>query len=350
MSPHGYANENEDTEEASVTPKPANDSNSIPHCTNVDLERDSIPLENSDKKEKFSSVEDKENIPPSKYSNVLENVRKLPSPTKPEFNTSYELQKGIDLLNSLVDSKKLDNAEKKKLIRKIVRRLVKAKDAKEISKLLISDSSQLSNASSRATVEKSDKSEKTIRSTTGKFTISGISVLSSSIPLPNESTQIDEKSENFPKEDSKRNIVGVSIQDLLQPMTRSEIEKEKLRKASNLKENNQIEESENSDAFQMVSSNTAKCSDVNICEFIEMEKKSHFNWIDQEIHHLNNLKNLLRTYDQNENNKVVTKNPTRSVIGRTTNSAIYENFQKESSVSSDNRFSVRPATTASTSG
>lgn len=257
----------------------------IPIVTSIETAEE----ENVEEKENVPPVEDKENIPPPKsYSRIegefvtperkksLVEVEPLQSSVD-ESMLPTVLQKGIDLLNALIDSKKLDREAKKKLTRKIVRRLMKASNVSEIVKLLQKheDDVDKGDGSSISSASKSVASD--------QKTMSGVATLNSS-----EST-VEGAREPSPQSAPKSVRNDEVVSDWLKPATRSEIEQER-RKA----------------ATQSIRKPT-DCADAqteipgNIREFIEVEKQNHFKWIDQEIEHLRNLKVLMTNIDPNDN-------------------------------------------------
>lgn len=258
----------------------------LPIASVVSNEENNKKYENCDEKENMPPIEDKENIPPPKHYSRIEGEFVTPEKEKsvvePEVLQSsleesmlpIELQRGIDLLNALIDSKKLDREAKKKLTRKIVRRLMKASNMSEIVKLLRKhedgvDQCDVSGVSSASKSVASDQK-----------TISGIATLSSS-----ETSASGERARELSSQFDRQNVKQEEIRnDWLKPATRSEIEKERRPKIS-------------TQSIQMPIDSAAVAAELtpnaNICEFIEIEKQNHFKWIDQEIEHLRNLKILM---------------------------------------------------------
>lgn len=234
-----------------------------------------------EEKENVPPVEDKENIPPPKCYSRIEGGLVTPEQNKSvvELQSSVEdsmlpieLQRGIDLLNALIDSKKLDREAKKKLTRKIVRRLMKSSSMSEIMKLLRThdDSVDQCDESSATNASKSAASD--------QKTISGVATLSSTgISVE---VVLDQSAGNDQKIEKQDEIVH----EWLKPATRSEIEKERRPKTTTQPIRTHTEYA----AIDLVNA-----APQNIREFIEVEKQNHFKWIDQEIEHLRNLKALM---------------------------------------------------------
>lgn len=323
-------NRPDDSSQASDA-KPAlnrNRSDSIPSI--VSNEENNEKEENLDEKENVPPIEDKENIPPPKHYSRIEGEcvtpekEKLvaePEPLQSSLEESMlpiELQRGIDLLNVLIDSKDLDRDAKKKLTRKIVRRLMKASNMSEIVKLLRKhedgvDQREMPGVSSASKSVASDHR-----------TISGIATLSSS-----NSTASGDRARELSNGIIQQNVKQEElIHDWLKPATRSEIEKERRPKMSSQSMRKTI------DCATVAPE--AK-PNANIREFMEIEKQNHFKWIDQEIEHLRNLKMLLTKKDPDQ----IQLGSSRSLPER--NSALaYKNMQDKVNM-------ARPATSATTS-
>lgn len=243
--------------------------------------------ENVDEKENVPPIEDKENIPPPKSYSRIEGefaspereksslgVAPLQSSSMDESLLPNELQRGIDLLNALIDSKKLDRDAKKKLTRKIVRRLMKASNMSEIVKLLQKHEDGDGGVSGISSASKSVASD--------QKTISGIATLNSSGSTASVEVVPEKPTGNAHQSAEKEEI----IIDWLKPVTRSEIEKERRPKTTTIR---------------MTMAETEGPVPTNIREFIEVEKQNHFKWIDQEIEHLRNLKILMGNMDPEKN-------------------------------------------------
>lgn len=228
----------------------------------------------AEEKENVPPVEDKENIPPAKAYPRIEGEFRTPDRVKSsseidplqlstdESILPNELQRGIDLLTALIDSKKLDREAKKKLTRKIIRRLMKSSNVSEIVNLLQKHEENADRSDASSGASKSVASD--------HKTISGIATLASS-----------EASAVVADEPSQKDAVT----DWLKPATRSEIERERRSKT----------------LTPPVQSAAAERPAANIHEFIEFEKQNHFKWIDQEIEHLRNLKTLMSNVDTDNN-------------------------------------------------
>lgn len=347
----------------------------IPKRDEMKNESDYIQDENPDDKENIPPIDDKENIPPpplhamsrtSKPSSYKTPEQTINKPTEISILPN-DLQKSVDLINTLIDSRKIDSADKKKLIRKIVRYLLKSRDTKDITQMIMSYSeksnSKISGVSTLTDLEDSEQSavEKTAKS--GVNSISGVSALSSSStsssavvqqksisgqgPViveqvekkiePVESEKLLEKTEeNKPVEVNQEK----GVKDWLLPMTQSEIEKENARK-SQINQSVEIIQCEKPKPIRQISNqieptNNAEKSPIKnneIIEFLEHEKQTHFNWIDQEIKHLKNLKfllNNLNTSDSSSSKGNVSVEEINSVYAKHDRDylAIYENFRR----------------------
>lgn len=382
LAPNAYKNQQTETVPDEST------AHEIPTRTEPKNESTYIHEENPDDKENIPPIDDKENIPPlvlhaMHQTDPLPSVYKTPEKTVEKRNESYvlpnDLQKGVDLINALIDSRTTDAATKKKLIRKIVRYLLKSRDTKDITQMIMSfsdkSSTKLSGVSSLEDSEQSDV-EKAI-----KDTISGISALSSSSSLASiesskPSTRMPTNNEQIDCQNERRNVDGKKTQevrekdklivvetakgnesqevkdekevkDWLLPMTQSEIEKEISRKTQTTQHDSVVENVESkdipngqgrTDQAKIVEKPT-KSSDI--FEFLEHEKKTHFNWIDQEIEHLKNLKVLLQNLDRNDSDGSkgnVSDEKINSVYAKHNRDylTIYENFRRNAKHSSVN--------------
>lgn len=273
--------------------------------------------ENVEEKENVPPVEDKENIPPPKSYSRIEGGLVTPEREKSliereplqssveESVLSNELQRGIDLLNALIDSKKLDREAKKKLTRKIVRQLMKASNVSEIVKLLRKHENTVDqcDVSGGSSASKSAASE--------HKTISGIATLSSSEASVSPENGHEKSIGNVQPTETQEEIAS----DWLKPATRSEIEKERRPKTTTQLYRMPIE------SAPVEAKTTAP---ENIREFIEVEKQNHFKWIDQEIEHLRNLKMLMAQSNSDKNQL----GSSRSLPERKSISA-YKNMQEK---------------------
>lgn len=317
--------------------------------------------ENPDEKENIPPIEDKENIPPTPLHSIHRpsacdqpNVFKTPEKRAIDSRSESsmlpnDLQKGVDLLNALIDSREMNSATKKKLIRKIVRHLVKSKDTKDITQMIMSfsdkSSTKMSGVSPLSDVGKNECSG---NEKTAKDTISGVSTLSSSesalsaLIEPNPSQENDQQNKNVEK-------VEKEIKEWLLPMTQSEILKENARKSQSLRQEETIQEQQTNIVSNELApkmneeKNDGKLlpKSNEIFEFLENEKKTHFNWIDQEIEHLKNLKLLLLNLSQNgsdESKGNVSDEKINSVYAKHNRDylAIYENFRRTANNASGN--------------
>lgn len=309
-----------------------------------------VQEENPDDKENIPPIDDKENIPPPPLHAMHHSQQpkdyKTPEKTVAKPNESVlpnDLQKGVDLINALIDSRKTDSVTKKKLIRKIVRHLLKSKDTKDITQMIMSysensHSAKVSGVSLLANVDDSDQS---VVEKTAKDTISGVSALSSS-SLSTESAEFEAN-----KTPVNAELVDIGtelddekeIKDWLLPMTKSEIERENARKfqITRQTEDKQIKITSN-ESRPISRSKSIACSapakSKEILELLENEKKTHFNWIDQEIEHLKNLKILLQNVNaagSDVSKGDVSDEKINSVYAKHNRDylSIYENFRRK---------------------
>lgn len=381
----------------------------IPKRIEIRDESAYVQEENPDEKENIPPIDDKENIPPPPlhvmHRNDQPSAYKTPEQTVNNNESTVlpnDLQKGVDLINALIDSRTTDSDTKKKLIRKIVRHLLRSKDPKDITQMIMSYASDKSNTKisgvSPLDLEESGQSgvEKT-----GKDTISGISALSSSSSVPSSSSAASartpvkserksrkekekprEKEKENPKErenpkakeipkekvekrnkreseqvvqpvkddakqDEKEKQVEQEedvnkereVKEWLLPVTQSEIEKENARKAQIIQPIDTIEKAPSKNIpSERRPSNSLKGSDKSIknneiLEFLENEKKTHYNWIDQEIEHLKKLKLLLQNInalDSDDSKGNVSEEKINSVYAKHNRNylTIYENFRR----------------------
>lgn len=354
LAPNVYENQQ--------TPEPVTASTSgqeIPK--RIDSRNDSIYIqeENPDDKENIPPIDDKENIPPPPLHTThyadRPIVYKTPEQTIEQPNESVlpnDLQKGVELINALIDSRKTDSVTKKKLIRKIVRYLLKSKDTTDITQLIMSysDKSNNSNAkisgvSSLTSIDDSDQCD--IDKTT-KDTISGVSALSSSSSCtasagiganqtPAKAEQTKCAKEIIEKSTAVNNEVNKEVKDWLLPITKSEIEKENARKSKIMQTVDDKQSKHMSNEIRPMSQGKQlperSARSKEILEFMENEKKTHFNWIDQEIEHLNNLKLLLANInctDSDVSKGDVSDEKINSVYAKHNKDylTIYENFRR----------------------
>lgn len=266
-------------------------------------------------KENMPPAEDKENIPPSKNQSIHYKSQfmgnepgcsKQIDATVNEANMSIlpiDLQKGVDLINVLMESRKMNREAKKKCIRKIVRHLLESDNTHDISQMLMSfsDKSKSNKTSSNHSMH-SDTSA-FVRDT--KPQMSGVSSLSStassikgSILMDISNSKIVARPTHATAEENDlvqpRTLQETAEQkDWLKPITQSELEKELGRRSRNVTQSEQMKEKRR---FH---------SNDEIFEMLKHEKETHYNWIDQEIQHLSNLKKLLQNMqaDDPDNSK-----------------------------------------------
>lgn len=222
-----------------------------------------------------------------------------------------DLQKAVDLLNSLIDSKKLKREDKKALTRKIIRRLMKSKDLTEISRLLLINNANLEEDPNELK-RLSKRSDSSTSQSIEMESISGVKPLSAS-----ERSRIDAN------ENEKEIKSSSPIKEWLQPLTRSEIERENHRKGKN--GNIEPKRAEK------------KLIAENVKDFLRVEKKNHLEWIGQEIDHLKNLQEIMNKIELNEkpaqnDEKEKLKNVETQYSHRT-----YASIMESSKTSSDGR-------------
>lgn len=207
-----------------------------------------------------------------------------------------DIQKGVDLLNSLVESNRLDKPTKKRMIKKIVYRLLKAKY----------------NGSKRST--SSSQPEVTQR----QPNISGVTTLSStgtSNAMPFESPP---QNNPITVANVQPEPVGPTLaiptptksndttKDWLQPMTHSELNYDQRSKQQTSKRIEAIEKkqqilqdrlinTQNKIAKKQSTSSRGEPDelDANVLKFVSKERSSQLDWIQREINHLVNLKEFL---------------------------------------------------------
>lgn len=325
----------------------SNSVENIPHRTDDKIESHYIQEENPDDKENIPPTEDKENIPPLPLHSVFQNKQKdsveicckTPEPCEQSSNNDAsilptDLQKGVDLINVLIDSRNMDHTTKKKLIRKIVRHLLKSQDTKDITQMIMNYSNKRNtNQSSQSSSNglNDSKSNSNLVKDDSKQGISGVSTLSSSTSTASEMTK--DRHQQYNDECSKHED-SMEEKDWLKPVTQSEIDKENARKSGTSKiENKQKQQDNISDDNQLLKEQCKTTPNNEVFEFLQNEKKTHFNWIDQEIEHLNNLKILLQNMNLSETN-----NSKQNIFEEKLNSVytkhdkdflvIYENYRR----------------------
>lgn len=409
----------------------------IPKChVNDRHETIYIEEENPDNKENIPPIDEKENIPPVPpsrpflpvpHSTEQPNVLKTP-PNQSIAATaklsdesgagvggdssvlSNDLQIGVDLINALIDTRGTDAATKKKLIRKIVRHLLRSKDTKDITQMIMSYTMEKSNSKISGVstlIDEEDKSDGNNSKVdqTGKDTISGISTLNSSssnasiepnrLPSSGEEDKTKQKrnddcnaqhkktgsrtentdGKNVQKDRRKKDVENCrtdlkGVKEWLLPVTQSEIDKEMSRKLSRSQQNPFESFVTNEQLKCVPSDRNSQMNDDNrqiecventtknailtisrsneILDRLETEKKTQFDWIDQEIKHLKNLKKLLKQInvsecDEQSSNKGgnISDERTNSVYAKHNRDyfTIYENFRrthKQHRISSSN--------------
>lgn len=354
--------------------------NDIPKCddTKHDIYAD---IENPNEKENIPPIEDKENIPPptlhtmprTDQPSTFKTPEKIAEKSIDQSVLPNDLQKGVDLINALIDSRGTDSETKKKLIRKIVRYLLKSRDTKDITQMILSFSGKSkSQSSSLSTSTELENSARTKHEKTAKDSISGVSTLSSSSSNESKLIEAQQKRPQKCEPNELKNVIetppqsgknggeicqnnqnrieikneecrmkdGISkeeVREWLLPATQSEINKENARKLQLL---HQIDTKPmmHSKMQQRINNKNSKCGDKSprtndIFEFLEHEKKTHFNWIEQEIQHLKNLKLLLNQLDGSDNEASrddVSDEQINSVYAKHNRDflTIYENFRR----------------------
>lgn len=301
-------------------------------------------VEDPEDKENMPPVEDKENVPPRHRietvnltaADLMTPKQAIPKPNADASVLPNDLQKGVDLINALIDSRKIGSSDKKKLIRKIVKNLLKSKDPKDITQMILSFSDKsgaktaCERSSSASELEKSEESKE--KDPPSKHTISGVSTLSSSASAV--------ECKDSPKDLNKESqLEKTSEKEWLLPLTQSEIEKENVRKAEKSIQNNaEAKQGTTSviDKVQLKIDNT-KRKDTNTQEPLDDKKSNYFNWIDQEIEHLTNLKMFLENVKlsgSDVNKDAENINPVYAERDKNY-LAIYENFHQSKKTNSE---------------
>lgn len=357
LAPNAYENhqlsaQNEPVAESSTT-------EDIPSREEITPQNICVQEENPDDKENIPPIEDKENIPPPPLHSMRPvdqpSVLKTPENTIDRRSESSilpnDLQKGVDLLNALIDSRAMSGEMKKKLIRKIVRHLLKSKDTKDITQMIMSfsdkSSTKMSGVCPLSDVERDDISA---NEKTAKDTISGVSTLSSSDSTSSRSVERNPSPVEFDRQVDNDSEGPKEIKQWLLPVTQSEIVKENARKSHLMQQEKTIPEEKPSDIVsnklefpkeEMKGDEKSSLKNNEILEFLENEKKTHFNWIDQEIEHLKNLKILFQSLNPNESDGSkgnVSDEKINSVYAKHHRDylTIYENFRRNTNNISGN--------------
>ncbi|XP_055315267.1 formin-J-like [Sitodiplosis mosellana] len=389
LAPNAYTNRQMAEQLTPILNKSAADE--IPNRKEVRNESIYIQDENPDEKENIPPMNDKENIPPlplhaMQCRNDQPSAYKTPENTIDNNESSVlpnDLQKGVDLINALIDSCTNDTATKKKLIRKIVRHLIKSKDTKDITQMIMSYSGKSMSKISGVGSLDLKESEQSGADMAANDTISGISALSSSSSVASASVEhsrmpvnsrqekkVDgkkgkkekeqgvEKEEEEEKKDEKEEQIEQEedineereIKDWLLPVTQSEIEKENARKSQIIQAIKIIDEEQPKSRERRASDQLTTFEKPNknneILEFLKNEKKTHHNWIDQEIEHLKNLKLLLQNVnatESDESGESISEEKINSVYAKFQHKpkqnyfSIYENFRRNVKHTSGNR-------------
>lgn len=343
-SPREYAKQNV---KETIEPPPIPEAEEEDRVLSLELNLENLQL----------NVDDKENIPPVDCQELLfpendkENIRPEisddgggsmidhgeikkeivnrtgsvdPSVVSTLSNESIlpdDLQKAVEMLDILVAARQIDDATKKKLMRRVVKRLLKERYPTEhgrnservISGVKPLESNTTSSSDDQRSRSNSARSEKhaSIKSISGVQALSPSNATTSQVEPEDEQKEaeadaktdseqvksdepptIREKPQCDPIElDNKTEIDHVA--SWLEPMTYSEIqfmnqkmqnnkEKEKELLADQIYENQENLEAK-SDAYSN--------QDIsNIRKQYQQEKQKHLNWIDREIERLKNLK------------------------------------------------------------
>lgn len=332
--------ENRNTSSVSQSADVENKEN-IPPVNEKNLNPPSVKL----KKKYLDS--DKENIPPvtnNQIKTIDENMSKDIIDSISDRNSSIlsadslfgnitnidiDLQKGISLLNSLIEAKKLDKITKKKLVKKIVHRLLKAKYNETLQQTTSSTKSN-SNPLTSDSSSKNSSLGKNIVAVSGVNTLSGESSetapstvkpapmnlkRSLSVRKPSSEQQLvvlpilsPENSELTVKSTSPQDLNNQSMKDWLEPMTHSEINYEKRKTEEEMKQNNiEVKQNEMQKRLlraqdEVLNKNINDQCDSNqpdnflgenLLKFVRKERNSQLDWIQKEINHLVNLKEFL---------------------------------------------------------
>lgn len=314
---------------------PEDDKENIPPQEKTRISRLSIDKENIPPEEQFlfsipldrrkSIIQDKFSTGPSKAPNTRNQnidesveriVQSMLSSTRTEtiehnssnassissfFGTSIhmeaDIKKGVDLLNSLVESNRLDKPTKKRMIKKIVYRLLKAKysDSKRST-----SSSQL-----EATQRQQNISGVTTLSSTGTSDAVPIDSSPRNNPITVEIVQPEPVEPTLANPTSAEPIN--SMNDFLQPMTHSELNYDQRKKRQTSKQIEAIEIKQqilqdrliNTQKNTIPNKQSTNCRDKpdeldeNVLKFVSKERSSQLDWIQREINHLVNLKEFL---------------------------------------------------------
>lgn len=344
----------------------------IPHRDDTQNEESYLQTSNSDEKENIPP-EGKENIPPPPLHAMHHDDRSSDYVTpeqsidRSDIDTSTlpnDLQKSVELINALIDSRKMDEVTKKKLLRRIVRKIIKFKDTKEITQMIMSYSDEsnvnaMNSSESSAGLNGSNETSVT-RTKFKKQEMSGVSTLSSTSSAVSDQRYVHQRqnvsSPRITSKSMKREINRITtlssssniaaqetetkdeanrseVKDWLLPVTQSEIKRENSRRTLNKSTDEVIPPNESVPDQSRPPSKPIKTTSSNeILEFLENEKRTHFNWIDQEIEHLKNLKLLLQNLKANETDesKDVSEEKINSVYAKHNRDylIIYENFKR----------------------
>lgn len=209
--------------------------------------------------------------------------------TNNSINTSFneELQLAITLLKSLLESKNMNSELKKNLASKIIQKIIRTQTSRSMQTSTIDQSENIKTNSCSF----SNTSEE-------KFASSKVS-----------------------RKNKKKNNPSRSydLKEFLQPQTNSEIEHQ--RQTSQIQENLKLSKnkskSSRESSFRL--SRPHYNRNLNLIAYVKREKISQLNWIENEIDHLNSLKDLLVI---NEDNSSTNTNQKSEV---TDENILYEN-------------------------
>lgn len=181
--------------------------------------------------------------------------------TNNSINMSYneEIQLAITLLKSLLDSKNMKSELKKNLASKIIQKLIRTQTSRSIQTSTIDQSENINilHALSNTSEDK---------------------IVNSLISQKNQK-------QNNPSR-------SYDLEDFLQPQTNSEIEHQK-QTILNQRYTSSKNKSKSSNEFSSKLSRSHYKRNLNLIAYVKREKILQLNWIENEIEHLNSLRELL---------------------------------------------------------
>lgn len=360
-------------------------------------ENDKENISPEDQQDTIFPENDKENIPPLPFPlPKLNDVEDSPPPkqiTGPPVPKRFaaiekslsndsvlpdDLQKAVEMLNVLVSKRRIDVETKKKLMRRVVKRLLKAKYGNESGSQGDSTASMSRNSSeSSKNDQRSLQTSKDVSKAASDISISGIHALSlsaTSASVPPDSKNAPD--ENQPEPLAEKTALSHSnhrwepavtsleqdkedtMKDWLAPMTYSEIQFMN-QKMLNEKENEIREEQQRKQDNLQPKLKPQPNPAMERGRIFEQEKMRHLNWIDNEIERLNNLKVMMSEAEGGadgssvaqrgnplENRRVQSQdvlytNAAKETIGSTSTSSQSMNLPNSSSSSSMSTLSNR---------